>query len=170
MIPIVSVVGKKKAGKTTLVVGLVAELAARGYKVGTIKHDAHAFEIDREGKDSYRHFHAGAAATVIASDERVAMVKRASAQPRPEDLASYFDPDTDIVITEGFKRSDLPKIEVYRRKEGDEGLLCRPEDGLVAVVADEAVETDRPVFGTSEHRRIADFVVERFRIRPSGLA
>lgn len=167
MIPVVSVVGKKKAGKTTLVVRLVEELVRRGYKVGTVKHDAHSFEIDREGKDSYKHFHAGAAATVITSDDRLAMVMRLRGPLAvPAMIERFFDPDTDLVVAEGFKRSALPKIEVYRRKEGDEGLLCAaPEDDLIAVASAEPVSTSRPVFSPDDAAGISDLLEERFGLR-----
>jgi molybdopterin-guanine dinucleotide biosynthesis protein MobB len=163
-IPVVSVVGKKKAGKTTLVVALVEEFTARGYRIGTVKHDAHTFEIDHEGKDSYKHFHAGAVTTLILSDERLAMVKRCAVPLSVMDLFErYFDPETDLIITEGFKRSPLPKVEIYRHKPGDEGLLCvKPEDNLIAVVSDEAVATDRPIFATAALKELVDFLIAHF--------
>lgn len=163
-IPAVSVVGRKKSGKTMMVVALIAEFSSRGYKVVSIKHDAHSFEIDHEGKDSYRHYHAGAAATLIVSSERLAMVKRlASPESLPEVIARYPDADTDLIITEGFKRSSLPKIEIHLAGSGAASLLCdRPEDNLIAVVSDEPVDSDRPVFRTTDVALVADFLRGHF--------
>jgi molybdopterin-guanine dinucleotide biosynthesis protein B len=158
MVPIVSVVGHKNAGKTTLVERLVRELTARGYRVGTIKHDAHDFEIDHEGKDSWRHARAGAATVVIASAAKVAMVKRVREQLDLWELAGRFFEDVDIVIAEGYKRGSAPKIEV--RREGSEPL-CQPEE-LLAVVGEASARERVARFHPDETERLADLVQERF--------
>ena len=87
MIPIVSIVGKSDAGKTTLLEKLIPELKRRGYRVATIKHDAHQFEIDHPGKDSYRHFHAGADWTIIGSPAKLALVRRLERELSLDEIA-----------------------------------------------------------------------------------
>jgi molybdopterin-guanine dinucleotide biosynthesis protein MobB len=160
----VSFVAKSGTGKTTLLEKVIAELKARGYRVGAIKHDAHTFEIDYPGKDSHRLTVAGADTMLIASPDKLALVKRHPASPPIEELLDVYFGDVDIVITEGFKKSGLPKIEVHR-KERSPTLLCRGAEHdptLLAVDSDEPLELDVPVLDLNNPRQIADFVVERF--------
>jgi molybdopterin-guanine dinucleotide biosynthesis protein MobB len=116
--PVVSVVGRKNSGKTTLVVALAAELQRRGLRVASIKHSHHDFEVDQPGKDSWRHFHEGGVeAVLIASSSRIALVMRATdADQDPEQLiARYFAGDTyDVVLVEAFTCTPFPRIEVFR--------------------------------------------------------
>src|SRR5512136_289668 len=151
-IPVVSFVAKSGTGKTTLLEKVIAELKERGYRVGALKHDAHRFDIDHPGKDSHRLTVAGADTMLICSPEKLALVKRhAEAPPVEELLATYFA-DLDLVLTEGFKRSSLPKIEVHRR-ERSTTLLCRGEEHdptLVAVASSEGLELDVPVFDLND--------------------
>ena len=110
--PAISFVGDSGSGKTTLIEALLPRLIARGYRVGAIKHDAHRFQIDHAGKDSYRFSHAGAEAMVISSANQLALVKKTSAStPIEEILRAYFS-DFDLVLTEGYRKSLLPKIRV----------------------------------------------------------
>lgn len=160
----VSFVAKSGTGKTTLLEKVIGCLKEQGYKVGVIKHDAHRFDIDHPGKDSYRLAAAGADTMVIASPEKLAMIKRhEEAPPIEELLASYFG-DVDIILTEGFKKSSMPKIELHRR-ERSPTLLCRGEQHdptLVAVASDEPLELDVPVMDLNDPRQVADFIVENF--------
>ncbi len=164
--PVVSIVAKSGTGKTTLLEKLIAELKERGYRVGAVKHDAHSFSIDHEGKDSWRLTQAGADTMLITSPAKVAMVKKNPQDQEPplsETLAEYCD-DLDIVLTEGFKRSSMPKIEVHRR-ERSERLLCRDEEHdptLVAVASDSPLELDVPVFDINDARGLCDLIVARF--------
>ncbi len=163
---VVSIVAKSGTGKTTLLEKLIAELKRRGYRVGAVKHDAHRFDIDREGKDSWRLTRAGADTMVITSPAKVAMVKINAGAEEPS-LAETIDrlfQDVDIVLTEGFKKSGMPKIEVHRR-ERSEVLLCRGEEHdptLVAVASDTPWTLDVPVFGINDAGAICDFIEERF--------
>ena len=164
--PIVSVVANSGTGKTTLLEKLIAEMKRRGYKVAAIKHDAHRFDIDHEGKDSWRLTRAGADTTLIMSTEKLAMVKQHTTAEEPdlaESVACYCS-DVDIVLTEGFKSSTMPKIEVHRR-EHSEKLLCRDvehDPALIAVAADSPVEIDVPVFDINDVRGLCDLIVERY--------
>lgn len=113
---LVSVVGKKNSGKTTLVVALVRELVRRGHRVMTIKHGMHPFDFDTKGRDTWRHMHEGGAERVLMETPSARILIAQSIQERgPRELAAQYLSDADFVVVEGFKASDLPKIEVYRR-------------------------------------------------------
>jgi molybdopterin-guanine dinucleotide biosynthesis protein MobB len=160
----VSFVAKSGTGKTTLLEKVIAELKGRGFRVGAIKHDAHRFDIDHPGKDSHRMTTAGADTMLISSPEKLAVIKKhAASPPIGELITTYFD-DVEIVLTEGFKKSDLPKIEVHRQ-ERSATLLCRGEEHdptLLAVASDEALDLDVPVFDINDAAGIANFIVEQF--------
>lgn len=161
---VVSFVAKSGTGKTTLLEKVIAHLKERGYRLGVIKHDAHRFDIDHPGKDSYRLTAAGADTMLISSPEKLAMVKKHAAAPSLEQLlATYFN-DVDLVITEGFKNSSMPKIEI-NRQERSTTLLCRGEEHdptLVAVASDAKLELDVPVLDLNDAEAVADFVEKRF--------
>ena len=160
----VAFVAKSGTGKTTLLEKVIARLKDRGYRVGVIKHDAHRFDIDHPGKDSYRLTAAGADAMLISSSEKLALVKKHAASPSVEELVSTFFTDVDIVLTEGFKSSALPKIELHRR-ERSRTLLCRGKDhdpALLAVASDEPLELDVPLLDINDGDAVADFIERRF--------
>jgi len=159
-------VAKSGTGKTTLLEKLIAELKNRGYRVGAIKHDAHEFEIDREGKDSWRLTRAGADTMVISCPTKIAMIKRNTmmTEPSVSDIVNAYYSGTDIVLTEGFKKNHFPKIEVHR-KERSSTLMCRGEaydPTLIAVASDDHPEADVPVFGINDFRGICDLIEMRF--------
>ena len=160
----VSFVAKSGTGKTTLLEKVIARLKERGYKVGVIKHDAHRFDIDHPGKDSHRLTAAGADTMLISSPEKLAIVKQHAASPPIEELiATYFN-DVDIVLTEGFKKSSMQKIEI-NRQERSATLLCRGEEHdptLVAVASDAKLELDVPVLDLNDAVAVADFIEEKF--------
>jgi molybdopterin-guanine dinucleotide biosynthesis protein B len=112
---LISVVGKKNAGKTSLIVVLVRELVRRGHRVMTIKHGSHPFEIDAQGRDTWRHMHEGGAERVVMEtpNSRV-MIAKPSEALGPRELAERYLGEAHFVVVEGFKASDLPKIEVFR--------------------------------------------------------
>lgn len=159
MPPIVSIVGRSNSGKTTLIEKLIPELKRRGYRIGTIKHTHHAPDIDRPGKDSSRHSAAGAETVMLASAGRIALFK-ATASEALDGLIRYFD-DVDLLITEGYKRENKPKIEVVRESMGTE-LLCRNDPRLVAVATDAHIAVDVPVFRLDDPGPIADFIEQKF--------
>jgi len=158
-IPIISVVGKSGAGKTTLLEKLIAELKRRGYRVATVKHDVHGFEIDRPGKDSWRLAQAGSDSVVIASPQKLALIKRLDRELALSEIAALLT-DVDIILTEGYKRGDAPKIEVSRREKGRE-LLCTPDE-LVAIVSDQSFDLDVPQFGLDDTVGIVDLLEGTF--------
>jgi molybdopterin-guanine dinucleotide biosynthesis protein B/molybdopterin-guanine dinucleotide biosynthesis protein len=159
-----SFVAKSGTGKTTLLEKVIAELKGRGHRIGVIKHDAHRFDIDHPGKDSHRLTAAGADTMLISSPAKLALVKQHEASPPIEELIATYFADVDIVLTEGFKKSGLPKIEVHRR-ERSATLLCRGEEhdpSLLAVASDEALSLDVPVLDLNDAGAVADFIEERF--------
>ena len=162
--PVVAFVAKSNTGKTTLIEKVISELKSRGYRVGAIKHDAHRFDIDHPGKDSYRFTAAGADTMLICSPQKLALVKKHDEAPAIEELiASYFT-DVDIIIAEGFKMSSLPKIEV-NRQDRSVNLLCRGEqrdETLIAVATDQTLHLDVPVFDLNDAVGISGFIEDRF--------
>lgn len=156
----VSFVAKSGTGKTTLLEKVIAVLKGRGYRIGVVKHDAHRFDIDHPGKDSYRLTAAGADTMLISSPEKLAVVKQHAEPPTIEELIATYFGDVDLILTEGFKKSGLPKIEVHRR-ERSATLLCRGEQhdpSLIAVASDEALQLDVPVLDLNNPAQVADFV------------
>jgi molybdopterin-guanine dinucleotide biosynthesis protein MobB len=159
-VKVVSFVAKSGTGKTTLLEKVIAELKQRGYRVGVIKHDAHRFDIDHPGKDSHRLTAAGADTMLISSPEKLAVVKKHSASPPIEELIADYFGDVDVILTEGFKKSGLPKIEVHRA-ERSPTLICRGEEHdptLLAVASDEVLDLDVPLLDLNSPAQVADFV------------
>jgi molybdopterin-guanine dinucleotide biosynthesis protein B len=116
--PLLAIVGKKHAGKTTLTVQLAAALKRRGWRVMTIKHGSHTFNLDPAATDTYRHYHEGEAERVVMiSPDKFALVMRWESELTPEAVAERYLHDADIVLCEGFKTSALPKIEIFRQAE-----------------------------------------------------
>ncbi len=163
--PVLAVVGRKNSGKTTLVVGLVRQLVHRGLRVGTIKHGHHDFEVDTPGKDSWRHAQAGAAAVFIVGGRRLALIREANEEPDPRQLVAMC-PDMDLFVVEGYKKSDLPKIEIFRSDRDDKAVTVA-DPALLALVADDLkacrhIRADVPHFHRDQYSEIADFIVSRF--------
>jgi molybdopterin-guanine dinucleotide biosynthesis protein MobB len=162
----VSFVAKSGTGKTTLLEKVIVHLKERGLRVGVIKHDAHRFDIDHPGKDSHRLSAAGADTMLISSPEKLAIVKKHQASPPIEELIETYFQDVDIVLTEGFKMSGMPKVEVHR-KERSATLLCRGEQHdptLIAVASDEPLQLDVPVLDLNDPAQVAQFVVDHFSL------
>jgi molybdopterin-guanine dinucleotide biosynthesis protein B len=159
MIPVVSVVGKSDAGKTTLLEKIIPELKRRGYRVATVKHDAHSFEIDQPGKDTWRHRQAGADVVVISAKDKMAIIRRLDEEmslPQITDMITGVD----IILTEGFKRGPAPKIEVSRREKSTE-LLCAVDE-LVAVATDQRFDIPAPQFALDDAAGLVDLLERRF--------
>jgi molybdopterin-guanine dinucleotide biosynthesis protein B len=155
---VLGVTGWKNSGKTTLVERLVAELVRRGWKVSTVKHAHHDFDIDKEGTDSFRHRAAGAGEVVIVSDRRWALMHelRDEAEPPLDAVLARLSP-CDLVIVEGYKRQPHPKIEARRRDAKDTTPLSPGDPTIVAIAADHPVADELPVFALDDIAAIADF-------------
>ena len=158
MIPVVSVVGYSNSGKTTLLVKIIKELKNRGYKVATIKHHHKEVEIDTPGKDTWRHAQAGADTVVLASPSKVAIIEQTPREISLDEISGKIS-GVDIIFTEGFKRENKPKIEVFRSSVHDH--LITPAEELLAVASD--VKFDGvPCFDLNEPGALVDFLVERY--------
>ena len=147
---IISVIGRKNAGKTTLLVALASEYARKGRRVMTMKHATHPADIDRPGTDSYRHFHEGKAERVLiaAPDLRVVLERRPDASDPVALARRYFD-DADIVLVEGFRSAPIPKVEVYRREANKTPIFqaeqANAREWVAIVTDDERFEAPCPV-------------------------
>lgn len=161
MIPIVSIVGKSNSGKTTLLEKIITDLVGRGYRVATIKHNKHGFNIDHEGKDSYRHKKAGAHITIVSSPHQLALISDVDHDHSFDEIRNKFITDVDIIMTEGFKVNEYPKIEVFRSALKRE-LISSNEDNLIAVAADVKLDLDVPCFDINDAKGIADFIEKKY--------
>jgi hypoxanthine phosphoribosyltransferase len=161
--PVVSVVGHSGVGKTVFLEKLIAELKGRGFRIGTIKHHPHDFEIDQPGKDSWRHARAGSDIVVLSSPGKVAVVKQLDAEMDIDEIVEAYLADVELVLTEGYKTGPKKKIEVSRRDKG-RALVSRPDD-LIAIVADQVVDVDVPHFDLDDVAGIADLLELRYLAR-----
>ena len=153
------VVGYKNAGKTGLMERLVAEITKRGLRVSTLKHAHHSFDIDQQGKDSYRHRDAGAHQVLLASGTRWALMTelRGDDEPPLAELLTRLDP-VDLVLVEGYKRDTHAKIEAFRAEPGNP-LIANDDPTICAVASDTKLTLDRPVFDLNDTKAIADFIL-----------
>jgi molybdopterin-guanine dinucleotide biosynthesis protein MobB len=155
-------------GKTTLINKLIIELRERNIRVSVIKHAHHHFDIDHPGKDSYEIREAGAVQTLVASGKRWALITEMQRTPNPPDeadlgaLIELINPDyADLILVEGFKNADIPKIEVHRPSLGM-ALTSTGDNHFIAVVSDAplAIQTQLPVLDLNNIQQIADFIVK----------
>lgn len=157
---VLCLVGWSGSGKTTLLTGLIPELTARGFRVSTIKHTHHEFELDRPGKDSFRHRKAGAHEVMIANDRQFALFHEHAPALPLQDLLHRLAP-VDLVLVEGFKSDPFPKLEVHRPLLGKPPLW--PDVEVIAVASDGALEAcPHPVLPLNQPAAIADFVLLTF--------
>lgn len=161
MPPVISIVGYSKSGKTTLIEKLLPELTRRGFRIGTVKHAPHGFDMDQQGKDGSRHQLAGAEMTILAGPDGLALFKKGDGAGLTLDrLQGYFS-DMDLVISEGYKQDNKPKIAVIAAV-ADPPPINMDDDTLFAVYSDSAVDTRLPVFKAREVDRLAELIVSRF--------
>lgn len=168
-IPVVSVVGKGDSGKTTFLEKLIRELSERGYAIATVKHHVHDYEIDTPGKDSWRHARAGAVTTMVSSPEKFSLITSVKNEMSLPELARVAaDSGCDILLTEGYKREGMNRIEVSRLARSDE-LVCEPGEAL-ALVTDNAEAScgGAPVFGLDDASGVADLITDRFLAVPGA--
>lgn len=161
MIPIISIVGKSDSGKTTFIEKLVPELVRRGYRIATVKHDIHGFEVDREGKDSWRHKQAGAHTVIISSPTKVALIRDVEKDLRLDEIRDKLVQDVDLILSEGYKKDVQPKIEIFRTEKHKE-LLCTQKDNLVAIVSDKEFDVGVSCFFLDDIKGVADFIEKKF--------
>lgn len=161
MIPVFSIVGSESGvGKTTVLCELIGELKKRGYKVATIKHHHRGnFEIDKPGKDTWKHAQAGADVVVISSEVKIAKIEKLEEECRLDDIVKDIK-NVDIIITEGYKDENKPKLEVIR-KEISEKLYSKDEE-LFCIVTDFLLENKVPQFDFGEIKEIVDLIEKKF--------
>lgn len=165
-IPVISIVGgKSNSGKTTLLVKIIREAKRRGWRVATLKHDVHGFEMDQPGKDTWRHAQAGADIVAISSPQKIAILEKVTEdQPLDEVLARIQG--VDVIFTEGYKQANKPKIEVFRSAVHQE-LFSKPEE-LLAIASDVLFDNGIPCFGLEDAQGICDLIEETFGVRPGA--
>jgi len=166
MCPIVSIVGKTRAGKTTLIERLITEFKRRGYRIVTVKHSPGGVDIDRPGKDSQRFGEAGSDAVIIGSPDKLAFIKSMDHDPSIEEILHLIGSELDLALVEGFRKGKAPKIEVHRKELG-EGLLCSDKE-LSAIVTDEPLDISLPQFSPGDTQAIADFIEKNFIFQDKG--
>jgi len=164
MSPIVSIIGKAKSGKTSLIEKLVQELKSRGYRVATIKHIPQGVNFDEPGKDSWRHIQAGSEATAVSSPDKIVVVKPVAQDSTLDEVARLLGEDYDIILTEGFKQGNAPKIEVHRK---DVGPLLKDIKKLIGIVTDEPLETKARQFSFDDVNSLVDLLEKGF-IKPQA--
>jgi len=166
---IIGLAGWSGSGKTTLLCRLIPLLVSRGYRVSTIKHAHHAFDVDTPGKDSYEHRQAGATEVLVSSANRWALMHEHRGEPEPSltDLLRHLTP-VDLLIVEGFKREPHDKIEVFRRSLG-KPLIAGEDPHVIAVASDGPVpESARPLLALNDIEGLADFVVAHCGLTPAA--
>ncbi|MFZ3102298.1 MAG: molybdopterin-guanine dinucleotide biosynthesis protein B [Desulfitobacteriaceae bacterium] len=161
-IPVVSVVGKSDSGKTTLLEKLLRETKRRGWRTATIKHDVHGFEMDQPGKDTWRHAQAGADMVVISSPRKIAILESVPNDQPLDDVIARIR-GVDLIFTEGYKRGNKPKIEVFRSERHQE-LLCEPSE-LLAIASDVVFENGVPCYNLDDAEGLCDLIARKFALR-----
>jgi len=154
---ILSIVGKSDSGKTTLILKLIPELKRRGYRTAVAKHCPAGFDLDIEGKDSWKFTRSGGEGILLTSDRNLALLRpKESSVSIKEQLQNYFS-DFDIVLMEGYSNEPgIKKIEIIRKEIG---RIDSNPDEVIAYVSDMPLETGKKVFNPDDISKIADFVV-----------
>jgi molybdopterin-guanine dinucleotide biosynthesis protein B len=150
-------------GKTTALERIIGELKRRGYKVGTIKHDTHGFDLDKPGKDSWRHARAGSDVVVISGPRKMALVRQLERELPLDEVVELMG-DLDLILTEGYKTGSRPKIEVTRMERGTD-LLCEAEE-LIGLLTDHDVEISVPQFALDDAAGVVDLLENVYLRRP----
>lgn len=173
---VVGFAGYSGAGKTTLVEQLIPALKAHGLRVSVLKHAHHRFDVDHPGKDSWRHRQAGAFEVLVASDRRLALMREYEREHEPQvhHLLAELSPVVDWVLVEGFRHSDLPKVEVWRADTAHP--VCYPHDPyVVAIATDDANRLPTPtgldLLDLNLPKAVADWLLahaSRFAYQPDN--
>lgn len=159
MSKVINIVGdKSNVGKTFVMEGIIKELKRRGLSVATIKHDIHGFDIDQKGKDTYKHREAGSETVIISSPNRFALIKEVKEEIPLEKIINLAK-DKDVILVEGYKKSTLRKIEVY--KKGFSDRIISPKENLIAIASDEDLNfEDILVVKKDDFKKIVDLILQ----------
>ena len=162
-VPIVCFVGRSNSGKTTFIERVIPELVRAGYKIATVKHAGHGFDLDTEGKDSWRHKQAGASSVVILSKGSMAMFADVSDQMNVEDVRSRFlDGSYDLIIAEGWKHEGYPKIVIIRDQVGE---IPISSENLLTIMSDKPIDLRVPLFDLNDVPGVAALIMKHFPLR-----
>jgi molybdopterin-guanine dinucleotide biosynthesis protein B len=156
-IPLISIVGTSNSGKTTFIEKLIPVFKEKGLRVATIKHHHLDFEIDKVGKDTYRHKEAGSSMVILSSPYKIAFVRDVEKEVPLRDIVSRYIDDADIIITEGYKKEDTPKIEIFQHTK-NVTPLCLYDTTILAIVTDKHIDTDIPQFSMDDVEGVAKFI------------
>jgi molybdopterin-guanine dinucleotide biosynthesis adapter protein len=169
-VPVIGIVGWKKSGKTTLVVGLIEEFTRRGLKVASVKHAHHDFQVDDKETDSARHRRAGAAQVAVVSARRWALIGELGDDPEPDlaEVIGWLGP-CDLVVVEGYKSAAIPKIEARRDAAMSRETLADGDPNVKAIAADHRADgCGLPVFSLDDIAGIADFIAGAIGLQPGA--
>jgi molybdopterin-guanine dinucleotide biosynthesis protein B len=157
--------GYSGSGKTTLIENLIPRFVMEGLRVSLIKHAHHGFDIDRPGKDSYRHREAGCTEVLLTSDRRWVLMHelRGAAEPALEQQLQVLSP-CDLVLVEGYKAAPIPKLEVYRPAHG-RPLMYPDNPNIVALASDATIESPLPLLGLNDYDGITRFILHYLELR-----
>lgn len=165
-IPVITIIGRSKSGKTTLLEKLIVELKRRAYRIATIKHHSHAgFDIDRPGKDSWRHAQAGSDHVIIAAPDKIASYRLLERELTLDEIIAGIN-DVDIILVEGYKRAGKPTLEVIRSEISLEPIC--PLEQCFAIASDVALPLPIPRFDLSDVTGIARFIEGEFLAGAGG--
>lgn len=170
-LPVLGFVAYSGTGKTTLLVKLIPILKKKGLRIGVIKCTHHKFEIDKPGKDSFELRKSGATQTLLASDNRWALMTELEHEDPAslEHMIARLDSDLlDIILIEGYKHEKYPKIELHRPELG-KPLLYPGDDSIIAIASNGELTAPKnlPVFDINQPEQIADFIISTFPPNPS---
>ena len=166
-IPVVTIIGKSKSGKTTFLEKLIPALRQNGYRVGTVKHHSHpGFEVDQPGKDSWRHAQAGSQHVVIAAPDKIASYRFTETEASLDEVLAEFQ-DVDIILVEGYKRAGKPVIEIVRAERGIE--LIGSVEQWIAVATDTPLDIPVPQFDLDDIEGIATLLEALFLERDDDI-
>lgn len=167
--PVISIVSKKRSGKTTLIEKLIPALGAKGYRVGTVKHDTHGFDIDHEGKDTWRHKQCGASTVVISSPSKLSLIKDVDEEIGLNQIVETFFAGMDLVLTEGYLRAGKPQVEVFNSNAHEKPLHVKGElNSLIAVMSDVPVDLGVPNYDIDDVDALVDVIVKGFLPSPAA--
>lgn len=160
MTPVISIVGKSDSGKTCFLEEIIPRLVSKGIKVATVKHDVHGFSIDRPGKDSWRHKESGASMVIISSPQKIALIRDVEEEYTIDELQNAFGEGFDIILTEGYKKGDKAKIEIFRPGKHQEKLCSPFEDKILGTVINQENKEGRPSFLQEELDSIVEKIID----------